>query len=227
MLEAKKITTGYKGMKAIDGVSVSVGVGELVSIIGPNGAGKSTLLKAISGTIKSTEGEIRLDNKDITGVKAHQRTGLGLIHVPEGHRIFPSLTVTENLELGAYRPEARKGKAESLEMVLRFFPILKERSKQMAGTLSGGEQQMLAIGRGVMAMPRILMLDEPSLGLSPVMADFIFEAIRQIRTILKSGILLVEQRAVEALESCDRAYIMESGRITMSGDRESMAGNPW
>lgn len=226
MLEAKEITTEYGGVKALHKVSVAFREDEFVSIIGPNGAGKSTLLKTISGTAKCISGEITFMGTDITQMKAYKRTGLGIIHIPEGRRVFPSLTVAENLELGAYRPEARDSVAKNLETVLRLFPILKQRQNQLAGTLSGGEQQMLAIGRGLMAIPRFLMLDEPSLGLSPVLADFIFEAIREIRETLKFSILLVEQRAVEALEFCDRAYILESGRITMSGDREALVGNP-
>jgi branched-chain amino acid transport system ATP-binding protein len=226
MLRVNEITTEYSGMKALDRVSVILREDEFVSIIGPNGAGKSTLLKTISGTAKCASGEIYLMDTNITQMKAHRRTRLGIIHIPEGRRVFPSLTVTENLELGAYRPEARGSVAENLEIVLRLFPVLNERQNQLAGTLSGGEQQMLAIGRGLMAMPRFLMLDEPSLGLSPVLADFIFETIREIRERLKFSILLVEQRAVEALEFCDRAYILESGRITMCGDRETLVGNP-
>ena len=150
---------------------------------------------------------------------------MGIIHIPEGRRVFPSLTVTENLEVGAYRPEARDSITKNIDTVSRLFPILKQRHNQSAGTLSGGEQQMLAIGRGLMAMPHFLMLDEPSLGLSPVMADLIFETIRKIREELKFSILLVEQRAIEALECCDRAYILESGRITMDGDRETLVEN--
>jgi branched-chain amino acid transport system ATP-binding protein len=226
MLEVKEITTEYSGMKALHGISVILQEDEFVSIVGPNGAGKSTLLKTISGTTKCIAGEIYFMGINITHMKGYKRTGLGMIHIPEGRRVFPSLTVMENLEVGAYRREARDSVEKNLDMVLGLFPILKERHYQLAGTLSGGEQQMLAIGRGLMSMPRFLMLDEPSLGLSPVMADLIFETIREIREKMKFSILLVEQRAVEALEFCDRAYILESGRITMSGDRETLLGNP-
>lgn len=226
MLEVKEVTTEYSGMKALHGVSMMLREDEFVSIVGPNGAGKSTLLKTISGTAKASSGEIYFMGTDITRMKAHKRTGLGIIHIPEGRRVFPSLTVLENLEIGAYRPEARDSVKKNLETVLNIFPVLKKRYNQSAGTLSGGEQQMLAIGRGLMSMPRFLMLDEPSLGLSPVMADLIFETIREIRQRLKFSILLVEQRAVEALEFCDRAYILESGKITMSGDRTTLVGNP-
>ncbi len=226
MLEVKEVTAEYSGMKALDKVSIILNDNEFVSVIGPNGAGKSTLLKTISGTVRCTSGEIRFMDTEIGHMKAHNRTRLGIIHIPEGRRIFPSLTVTENLEIGAYRPGARDATQENLETVLGIFPVLKQRYNQPGGTLSGGEQQMLAIGRGLMAMPRFLMLDEPSLGLSPVMADFIFQTIRQIRERLQFSILLVEQRAVEALEFCDRAYVLQSGRVTLSGDRETLLKNP-
>lgn len=226
MLRMIDITSRYSGMVAIEKVSVALGEGEFVSIVGPNGSGKSTLLKTISGTVKATSGEIYFMESNITRLEAHKRTRLGIIHIPEGRRVFPSLTVTENLEIGAFRPEARAFIPKNLEVVVKRFPVLKDRHNQLAGTLSGGEQQMLAIGRGLMAMPRLLMLDEPSLGLSPLLADSIFEAIRDIRQELKVSILLVEQRAVEALEICDRAYILESGRITVSSDRDTLMGNP-
>jgi branched-chain amino acid transport system ATP-binding protein len=226
MLEVKEVTAEYSGMKALDKVSITLNDNEFVSVIGPNGAGKSTLLKTISGTVKCASGVIRFMNTEIHRVKAYSRTRLGIIHIPEGRRVFASLTVIENLEIGAYRPEARDSTQKNLDTVLGLFPILKKRRSQIAGTLSGGEQQMLAIGRGLMAMPRFLMLDEPSLGLSPVMADFIFQTIKEIRERLKFSILLVEQRAVEALEFCDRAYVLESGRVTLSGNRETLLKNP-
>lgn len=226
MLRVEEITTHYSGMKALDRVSITIDDNEFVSIIGSNGAGKSTLLKTISGTVKCTSGEIYFNDINLTRMEAHKRTRVGIIHIPEGRRIFPSLTVIENLEVGAYRDEARASVQINLEKVLGLFPILKERHNQLGGTLSGGEQQMLAIGRGLMAMPRFLMLDEPSLGLSPLLSDFIFEAIRRIREKVKFSMLLVEQRAVEALELCDRACIIESGRVTMSGSRETLLKNP-
>jgi len=226
MLEVKEVTVEYNGMKALDRISITLNENEFVSVIGPNGAGKSTLLKAISGTAKCVSGEIRFTNNEIGHMKAHNRTRLGIIHIPEGRRVFPSLTLVENLEIGAYRPEARNSMPKNLETVMGLFPKLAERRNQPAGTLSGGEQQMLAIGRGLMAMPSFLMLDEPSLGLSPVMADFIFQTIKEIRERLKFAILLVEQRAVEALEFCDRAYVLESGKVTLSGNRESLYKNP-
>lgn len=226
MLRVNEITAEYSGMRALERVSITLDDGEFVSIIGSNGAGKSTLLKAISGTVKCSSGEITFQGTDITRIPAHRRTGLGIIHIPEGRRIFPSLSVIENLILGAYRPDARSSISENLEKVLKFFPILQERRNQLGGSLSGGEQQMLAIGRGLMAMPQVLMLDEPSLGLSPRLADFIFDAIRDMREKLKFSILLVEQRAMEALELCNRGYIIETGRITLSSGQQDLIGNP-
>jgi branched-chain amino acid transport system ATP-binding protein len=226
MLEVKEVTTEYIGLKALRDVSISLQENKFVSIVGPNGAGKSTLLKTISGTVMASSGEIYFRGAHITRMKAHKRTRMGIIHIPEGRRVFPSLNVHENLEIGAYRAEARDSAEKNLENVLALFPKLKARRDQPAGTLSGGEQQMLAIGRGLMSMPCLLMLDEPSLGLAPVMADFIFETIREIRQRMRFSILLVEQRAVEALEACDSAYILESGRITMNGNRETLLGNP-
>ena len=213
-------------MMALDNVSITVESGDFISIVGPNGAGKSTLLKAISGTVKCTAGNVYFKDIDITEMAAHDRTRLGIIHIPENRRIFSSLSVLENLEIGAYRCEARTTAKETMRMVFDHFPILKERSNQLGGTLSGGEQQMLAIGRGLMAMPSILMLDEPSLGLSPRLTEVIFEAIKELRNKLEVSILLVEQRAVEALDLCDKGYILETGKIITSGNREHLIGNP-
>jgi branched-chain amino acid transport system ATP-binding protein len=226
MLKINEITAEYSGMRALRQVSIVLNDGEFVSIIGSNGAGKSTLLKAISGTVRCSSGEIFFGERNITRMAAHKRTGLGIIHIPEGRRIFPSLSVIENLILGAYRSNARSSLNGNLERVLKLFPILQQRRNQLGGSLSGGEQQMLAIGRGLMAMPQVLMLDEPSLGLSPRLADFIFDVIRDMREKLKFSILLVEQRAMEALELCDRGYILEAGRITLSSDRQDLIGNP-
>lgn len=226
MLRVNGISAEYSGLKVLQDVSITLEEGEFVAIVGPNGAGKSTLLKTISGTVQCASGEIYFMDEDITHMDAHKRTGLGIIQVPEGRRVFPSLTVLENLELGAYRAGARSSMGENLEVVFRFFPILKDRRKQLASTFSGGEQQMLAIGRGLMSMPHLLMLDEPSLGLSPKLGDMIFDAIREIQEKLKVSILLVEQRAVEALELCNRGYILESGSVVLGSDRESLMGNP-
>ena len=226
MLKVNGIYAGYRGLDVLRDVSITLEKGEFVAIVGSNGAGKSTLLKSISGTVRCTSGEIYFMDENIIHLDAHKRTGLGIVQVPEGRRIFPSLTVLENLELGAFRSEARSSIKENLETVFRFFPILKERAKQMANTFSGGEQQMLAIGRGLMSMPHLLMLDEPSLGLSPKLGDMIFDIIQEIQEKMKIAILLVEQRAVEALDLCDRGYILEQGRVIISSDRESLKGNP-
>ena len=226
MLAVENVMAEYSGMVALHGVSIDIKGNEFVSVIGSNGSGKSTLLKAISGTVKSRKGRITFMDSDITRVAAHRRTEQGIIHVPEGRRIFPSLSVLENLELGAYRQEARSKADENVELVFEIFPVLKERRNQPGSTLSGGEQQMLAIGRGLMAEPRLLMLDEPSLGLSPMLADTIFETIKGIRARLGVAVLLVEQRAVEALDLCDRGYILDCGQIVLSSDRENLVGNP-
>jgi branched-chain amino acid transport system ATP-binding protein len=159
-------------------------------------------------------------------MEAHKRTRLGIIHIPEGRQVFPSMTVTENLEVGAYCSKSRASLSENLKQVLEFFPILKQRNRQLAGSLSGGEQQMLAIGRGLMTTPLLLMLDEPSLGVSPLLTSFIFDTIKSMHEKLKFSVILVEQRAVEALELCDRGYVLEFGRISMSGTREELMGNP-
>lgn len=226
MLAVENVRAEYSGMAALHGVSIEVKDVEFVSVIGSNGAGKSTLLKAISGTVKSRQGRIAFLGSDITAVPAHKRTELGIIHVPEGRRIFPSLTVRENLELGAYRFAARAKADENIALVCDIFPVLGQRQHQLGATLSGGEQQMLAISRGIMAEPRLLMLDEPSLGLSPLLADTIFEAIKDIRARLGVAILLVEQRAVEALGLCDRGYCLDCGRVVLGSDRDSLVGNP-
>jgi branched-chain amino acid transport system ATP-binding protein len=226
MLRVNEISAGYSGLEVLRNVSITLEEGEFVAIVGPNGAGKSTLLKTISGTVQCSAGEIFFMDEKISQMDAHKRTGLGIIQVPEGRRVFPSLTVLENLELGAYRAGARGSMGENLEVVFRLFPVLKDRRSQLASTFSGGEQQMLAIGRGLMSMPRVLMLDEPSLGLSPKLGDEIFDVIQEIREKLKIAILLVEQRAVEALELCDRGYILESGKIVLGSDRKSLLGNP-
>jgi len=226
MLRIKEITTEYSGMKALRGVSIAVHENEVVSIVGSNGAGKTTLLKTISGTVRSSSGEIEFKDRVITKVEAYKRTRIGIIHIPEGRQVFPSMTVLENLEIGAYCQNARASASENLKRVLTYFPILEKRRKQLAGSLSGGEQQMLAIGRGLMTIPALLMLDEPSLGVSPLLTTFIFETIRTMHEHLKFSIIVVEQKAVEALEICDRGYTLEFGKISMSGNREELMGNP-
>lgn len=226
MLKVSNIITEYSGMKAIKDVSIDVGDNEIIAIVGSNGAGKSTLLKTISGTVKSKAGAIIFKGNDITSMEAYKRTQMGIIHIPEGRQVFQSMTVMENLKIGAYSPTARKMASENLERALELFPILKERSNQLAGSLSGGEQSMLALGRGLMTNPTLLMLDEPSLGVSPLFIEIIFDRIKIMHEELKFSLILVEQRAVEALELCDRGYILDFGKITMSGNREKLIGNP-
>ena len=222
MLRIEGLSVHYGGLRALEGVALQVGDSEFVTIVGPNGAGKTTLLKAISGTVTPQGGRIEYDGQDLLALPAHARAGLGIAHVPEGRKVFPSLTVQENLEMGGYRASARARRAETLDAVYRLFPVLRERRAQLAGTLSGGEQQMLAIGRGLMAQPALLLLDEPSLGLAPRVVDAIFESITKIRERQRLPILLVEQRVVEALELCDRGYVLEAGRLALSGDRRTL-----
>lgn len=216
MLEIKDINVHFGVIHALKGISFTVNQGEIVTLIGANGAGKTTTLRTISGLKKPTSGQILLDGKDITAVSAQERVKMGISHVPEGRRIFPSMTVLENLEMGAYLRKDKKGIAEDLESVYERFPILADRKKQLAGTLSGGEQQMLAIGRALMSRPKILFLDEPSMGLAPLLVEEIFNIIKDIN---KAGttILLVEQNANLALQIADRAYVMETGSIILSG----------
>ncbi|MCL2483438.1 MAG: ABC transporter ATP-binding protein [Propionibacteriaceae bacterium] len=221
MLEIRDLNVHYGGIHALKGVSLTVEDGEIVTLIGANGAGKSTTLRTTSGLKKATSGQVLVDGKDITHATAQTRVKMRLSLVPEGRRVFAQMTVLENLELGAYRrPSATI--ATGLTTVYNHFPVLADRRKQLAGTLSGGEQQMLAIGRAMMAQPRILLLDEPSMGLAPLLVQEIFDIIR---TIHESGttILLVEQNAHKALQIADRAYVMETGRIVLSGSAAELS----
>ena len=222
MLKVSGLNVAYGGLHALDGVSLDVAEGEFVTLVGPNGAGKTTLLKAVSGAVPSAPGTIALRDRDLAGLSPSRRAALGIAHVPEGRRVFPSLTVLENLEMGSYRSAARPHRAESLDAVLALFPVLRERRRQLAGSLSGGEQQMVALGRGLMAQPDLLLLDEPSQGLGPRIVEQIFETIERIRRERRLTILLVEQRVVEALELCDRGYVLETGRVVLAGGREAL-----
>jgi branched-chain amino acid transport system ATP-binding protein len=222
MLTIASLGVSYEGLRALVDVSLEVGAGEFVTIVGPNGAGKTTLLKAISGTVPSEAGRITYLAQDLGARRPSERAALGIAHVPEGRRVFASLTVMENLELGSYRRAARAGRRRALDEVLTLFPILRERHRQLAGSLSGGEQQMLALGRGLMARPDLLLLDEPSQGLGPRIVEQIFETIDRIRRERRLTILLVEQRVVEALELCDRGYVLETGRVVLAGPREAL-----
>jgi branched-chain amino acid transport system ATP-binding protein len=222
MLAVASLGVSYEGLRALADVSLDVGEGEFVTIVGPNGAGKTTLLKAISGTVPTEAGRIVYRGRDVAGLRPSERAALGIAHVPEGRRVFPSLTVMENLELGSYRRAARPARAAALDTVLTVFPILRRRRAQLAGSLSGGEQQMLALGRGLMAQPDLLLLDEPSQGLGPRIVEQIFETIDRIRRERRLTVLLVEQRVVEALELCDRGYVLETGRVVLAGPREAL-----
>ena len=220
MLKVNDIHVYYGAIHAIKGVSFEVNEGETVALIGANGAGKSTTLKTVSGLMHPRSGSIEFLGKDITHTDAYKLVSQGLAHVPEGRRIFLQMTVQENLEMGAF---TRKGSiAEPLENVFQHFPRLKERRKQVAGTLSGGEQQMLAMGRAMMISPKLLMLDEPSMGLAPILVEQIFDIIRELKNA-GTTILLVEQNAGMALDIADRAYVLETGRITLSGTGAELA----
>ncbi len=222
MLEVERLTVAYGGLKALAEVSLTVGEGQFIAIVGPNGAGKTTLFKTISGTVSPVSGAIRYGGQDLLRVPAARRARLGIAHIPEGRQVFPSLTVLENLEMGAYATAGRQQWARSLDRIFALFPVLAERRRQLAGTLSGGEQQMLAIGRGIASSPRLLMLDEPSMGLAPAVADLIFERIEALHREDRLTVLLVEQRVAEALQSCDVGYVLGTGRIVMQGPREAL-----
>lgn len=226
MLKVSGLSVVYGGLHALERVALEVRAGEFVTIVGPNGAGKTTLLKAVSGAVPAAEGRIQYQARDIGRLSAAARARLGIGHVPEGRKVFPSLTVLENLEMGSYRTEAKRRRAEGLESVFALFPILRDRTGQLAGALSGGQQQMLALGRGLMAQPDLLLLDEPSQGLAPRLVETIFEAIAEMRRQRSLTILLVEQRVVEAVELCDRAYVIETGRIVLEGDKETLLEDP-
>lgn len=225
LLEIKNLSVFYEAIQALRGISLSVPKGSIVCLIGANGAGKTTVLRAISGIKKATQGEILFSGKDITDRASHALVGLGIVQCPEGRGVFPNLTVEENLDLGAYVRHDHAEIRKDLDHVYSLFPRLKERRKQMAGTLSGGEQQMLAIGRALMARPLLLLLDEPSLGLAPQVIELIFETIQQIN---RDGttILLVEQNAQMALEASRYAYVLETGEILLEGEAAKLLENP-
>jgi len=225
MLELENVHVNYGHIKALKGISLSVDQGEIVALIGSNGAGKTTTLVTISGILKPKEGEVRFLGDVVSNLSADRVVKAGIVQVPEGRRVFPRMTVLENLKMGAYTRPDRNSISDDIESVFEFFPILKARSSQNGGTLSGGEQQMLAIGRAIMSKPKLLLLDEPSLGLAPVIIEQVF---RKIREIGESGIsiLLVEQNARAALSLAHRAYVMETGNIAMEGPSSSLANDP-
>ena len=225
MLKVEKVSAGYSDLPVIKEVSITVAAGQFVSIVGPNGAGKTTLFKTISGILKPMSGSIRFEDVDLATVPPARRPHLGIAHVPEGRQVFPSLTVMENLEMGAFTEAGRRNWKDNLERILTWLPVLADRRTQLAGTLSGGEQQMVAVGRGLASSPKLLMLDEPSMGLAPTIADFIFDKLLEIREQTRLTILLVEQRVAEALESADHGYVLEAGRVVLEGNNESLRAN--
>lgn len=225
MLEIKDLHVSYGGIKALRGINIEVPDGKIVTLIGANGAGKSTLLRTISGLVKAESGSILLDGKDITGLAINKICAEGIALSPEGRHVFTDLSVLENLKIGAYLRKDKKEIEKDLEWVFKLFPRLKERSWQYAGTLSGGEQQMLAVGRALMSKPKILMLDEPSLGLAPLIVQQIFDIIREINNAGVT-VLLIEQNANMALKTADLAYVIETGEIVLSGTGKQVLENP-
>ena len=225
MLKVENLVVSYGGIEALKGISLEVPEGKIVTLIGANGAGKSTLLRSIMGLVKPADGKITYDEKDITGLNSQKIVETGITLVPEGRRVFPNLTVLENLKIGAYMRNDKEGIEKDIRWIYDMFPRLEERSWQMAGTLSGGEQQMLAVGRALMCRPKVLMMDEPSLGLAPLVLKDIFKIIQEIN---KQGmtILLIEQNANMALKIADIAYVLETGRITMTGSGKELLENP-
>jgi branched-chain amino acid transport system ATP-binding protein len=224
MLALSAVSASYGSVPAIDDISIDVGEGEAVGLLGANGAGKSTTLRAISGLMRLTAGTISFLGTNIAVLPPYKVAELGIAHVPEGRQVFPEMTVQENLEIGAYVPRAKADRGRTLDLVFSIFPVLAERRRQLAGTMSGGEQQMLAVGRGLMLKPRLLMLDEPSLGLAPVMTDITFQKIQEIHA-MGTAILLVEQNVARALTLVQRAYVLESGKVTMHGTSAELANN--
>jgi branched-chain amino acid transport system ATP-binding protein len=224
ILEVENVHTYYGHIHALKGISLTVEEGEIVTLIGVNGAGKTTTLNTISGLLRPRDGQVRLDGQDLSAYKPHEIVTKGVVQVPEGRRVFGRLTVEENLEMGAFARTDKAGIAADMERVYTLFPRLKERAKQVAGTLSGGEQQMLATGRGLMGNPRVLLLDEPSMGLAPLLVDSIFDTIKQLHA---SGItiLLVEQNARMALQVADRGYVLQSGEVVLSDSAENLRAN--
>jgi len=225
MLELDGVEVRYNGLRALRGVSLEVRAGEFVAVIGPNGAGKTTLFKAISGTVALSGGTIRFDGRRLDRMPPARRPHLGIAHVPEGRQVFGELTVADNLLLGTEALGRRGEAARNLDLAYALFPPLAACRRQQAGTLSGGQQQMLAIGRGFVSSPRLLMLDEPSMGLAPAVVEAIFDAVRKLHREQGMTILIVEQRAIEAIESCDRGYVLATGEVVVRGTREQLLAN--
>jgi len=226
VLRLDDVAVSYGGLHALQDVTIEVKAGEFVAIVGPNGAGKTTLFRAISGVVELAGGRIEYDGRVLSDIAAPDRPALGIAHVPEERQVFRTLTVLENLEMGAQTPQARKAWPDTRKRLFDLFPRLAERAAQYAGTLSGGEQQMVAIARGLASCPKLLMLDEPSMGLAPIMADQIFEQVEKIHREQGIAILLVEQRVAEALSTCDHGYVLESGRIVLAGTHDTLLADP-
>lgn len=224
MLEVKDLEVYYGVIQAIKGISFEVNEGEVIALIGANGAGKTTTLQTITGMLKPEKGEVIFDGVDISKIPGHKIVPMGMAHVPEGRRVFAQLSVYENLKMGAYTRKDKNEIEESLKKVYKRFPRLEERKNQLAGTLSGGEQQMLAMGRALMSKPKIILMDEPSMGLSPIFVEEIFNIIKEI-SASGTTVLLVEQNAKKALSIADRAYVLETGNIVLSGDAKEMMNN--
>jgi len=229
LLSIEELVVDYGRIRALKGISLSVGQGELVAVIGSNGAGKTTMMKTISGLLKPTSGRVLFDGQPLTGVPAHRVVKLGVAQVPEGRRVFAQQTVRDNLVLGAFlrlRAGQKREVAEDTERMFSIFPRLRERQDQLAGTLSGGEQQMLAIARALLSRPKLLLLDEPSMGLAPVIIDEVFALIERLKAARDTTLLLVEQLAYRALEVADRAYVIEQGTIKLQGSAKELLANP-
>ncbi len=224
MLEIKDLEVYYGMIQAIKGISFEVNEGEVIALIGANGAGKTTILHTITGLINAQNGSVMFEGKDITKVPAHKIVSMGMAHVPEGRRVFANLTVLQNLKMGAYTRKDKSEIEETLETIYQRFPRLKERQNQLAGTLSGGEQQMLAMGRALMSHPKIILMDEPSMGLSPIFVNEIFDIIKSV-SAGGTTVLLVEQNAKKALSIANRAYVLETGKIVLSGDAKELLNN--
>ncbi|MDX1991312.1 MAG: ABC transporter ATP-binding protein [bacterium] len=225
LLQVENIHTYYGNIQALQGISLYVDDGEIVTLIGANGAGKTTTIRTISGIMHPRQGRVVLDGQDITNVGAHTLVEQGIAQSPEGRRVFPRLSVRDNLEMGAYKRRDRQGIQDDLDSVFQLFPRLKERTKQYAGTLSGGEQQMLAIGRALMARPRLLLLDEPSMGLAPLLVETIFETITRVNKERGTAILLVEQNALMALEVARRGYVLQTGKVVLEDAANALLNN--
>lgn len=225
MLELKSVSAGYSGLKVLFSVNLNLDEGEAVALVGSNGAGKTTLLRVISGLVPLTSGQITWMGKDISQMPAHKRPELGIAHIPQGRGILGTLTVHDNLMLGGYTPQSRKKRLQNIEKSYELYPVLKERKNKLAGSLSGGQQQMLAIARALIMEPKLLILDEPSLGLAPLVVEGVFDIIRNLKE-QNTSLLIIEQNLIQALSVANRGYVMEAGHITITGSSQELRENP-